>query len=93
MITVCGMTAQCVGNTVAKMACLLAFEWQLLHKHSLLMLANIEQDAHHNPTDMHVQCHHILCCVSRHDKVYHMSVHVCADPGRSLLPVAGQPGA
>ncbi len=75
------------------MACPLAFDWQLLHRRSLLMLwTNIKQDAHHHLPDMHVQCHRILCSVSRYDQMYHMFVHVCADPGRSLLRVAGQPG-
>ncbi len=75
------------------MACLLDFDWQLRHRSSLLMLwTKTEQDAHHNLPDMHVQCRHILWSVSRYDKMYHMSVRVCADPGRSLLPVAGQPG-
>ena len=58
-----------------------------------MLWTNIERNAHHNLPDVHVQCRCILCSVSRHDEMYHTSVHVCADPGRSLLPVAGPPGA
>ena len=58
-----------------------------------MLWTNIEQDAHHNQADMHVQCCHVVCSVSRRDNMYDMSMRVCADPGRSLLPVAGIPGA